>query len=336
MSTKDFKSIEATWITIAGAWNNGTNSDKVAAHYDVALPFVNSAISTVASAGDIGSLSFSVKQSEIDKVHERRRKLLGFCNSIHYESSELIDIPFSKSVSEVLQGVYELDPKDIKVKRKGFLGISYSKSFHSVMCPLITDKSLQQDFDDKVKLLNNDKPTDSLTDAVANVLFWDKEFQKANLCKELARNVFPDDIVENWDTLSEADKTELLLNYADGVNRIQGEEVSIVDEYTIENLNGFGYNQSSSEKVAIDDEFVKALTTQVTNYDLDKAIETITHETRHQYQHEATDDISEYETSDSVVIDWTKPYQVSSVNYQLYWEQPVEADARAFAALARK
>ena len=64
-------------------------------------------------------------------------------------------------------------------------------------------------------------------------------------------------------------------------------------------------------------------------YSLDKLIDTMTHEMRHRYQELNTSDMPE-----SIYGEWQQTYISSEDDYDAYYRQPVEEDAKAFAALA--
>jgi hypothetical protein len=344
MSIKDFESVELSWITVAGVLNNGNYADIVSVHFDAAYKVSIEAENLVSSLGNVGPLNLNINMNEIGYLHERRRELLSFCNSINYEVAELIDVPFGKDISEIIEDAYHLNPKDITVKTTGIFGIQNSINLASVMSKAIDDSELQKDFNAKVSDLNKDKIEDTLEDEIKNVLFWEKEYHKAEQCKVAAQEVFTKEVRANWNSYNDATKKKYIKRYADKVSIIIGEGKDIVKKFKIEKMDGFGYNSATKKTVAISDEFLKPTNTIVTGYDVDKIIETITHETRHQYQHVSSDssilnilNVNKYKASDSVVTDWSLPYKSPGAKYKYidYWKQPVENDARGFAALAR-
>jgi hypothetical protein len=59
-------------------------------------------------------------------------------------------------------------------------------------------------------------------------------------------------------------------------------------------------------------------------------IDTMTHEMRHRYQAMNSSDMP-----DSIHDEWHEKYISSTEDYTGYYQQPVEEDAKAFAALAQ-
>ena len=62
-------------------------------------------------------------------------------------------------------------------------------------------------------------------------------------------------------------------------------------------------------------------------------LETVSHEPRHAYQHEAVDHPTKFMVSKETIDTWKKNfdnYIDSGTNYQQYRDQPVEVDARSF------
>lgn len=72
------------------------------------------------------------------------------------------------------------------------------------------------------------------------------------------------------------------------------------------------------------------------NYSIDKVIDTLTHETRHQYQRDAWNNPPKYGLPEGLRQEWDNSRYVESTGiYEDYYRQEVERDARGFAAVSK-
>lgn len=120
------------------------------------------------------------------------------------------------------------------------------------------------------------------------------------------------------------------------ISRIYGDGTNITPRDVGVDLDS-GYGESDYipivfHKILIAPEFVNDPTGM---YSVDKLIDTLTHEMRHQYQ-----EYQEWKFSTDLPTDLISPwsfwnYISSSDDYDEYYRQPVEADAKAFAALSQ-
>ena len=92
----------------------------------------------------------------------------------------------------------------------------------------------------------------------------------------------------------------------------------------------WGYYTHGSHTVTLN---AQALTDSKGNWDFYELLETVSHELRHAYQHEAIDHPTDYMVSEETIDIWKenfKNYISSGDDYQGYRNQPVEVDARDF------
>ena len=333
------KSDSSQWLKISKKWYNSV-ATKVEYLYN-SLDEAKSAISEVESQGDIGSLSISITDDILEEHNEKRRKLVSFCNAIHYEVSELVDNPFSINIGNTNQRLYDLNPSDIEVVTDQVLFISQKTPLTQLIAATFIDDELKADFESRYTELDVDKPSESLTEAFDEAKFWASEFKKAEGCKEIAQGIFTDDVRERWTDMSEDERRDIINEYVNEMGKlyygerdcwevITFQNPSIVDDVKFD-AKGYGVSRGGGE-VAININFLEDPTK---NYSVDKVIDTLTHEVRHEYQNLVKANPEKYGAPQSVVDEWTQTYITSDDNYDDYYKQPVEEDAKAFAALAR-
>ena len=108
MATK-IKSEEGTWQTIASRWNSGDVSS-IADDFTAALLSAEE----VMRATDTISMpiSINITQGEIDELRRRQQIMVETTPDIHGEVDELIDNPFVRELSGLLENVYSLNPTE--------------------------------------------------------------------------------------------------------------------------------------------------------------------------------------------------------------------------------
>lgn len=298
-----------------------------------ALECARDAIAKVDAAGDVGSLQLSISYDDIDALNEKRRKLVSFANGIHYEVSQLVDQPFSEKMCRLAEKVYDLDPSDIKVGTYACPGVDFCQTLTALISSGIKDAELSADFQEKVESLDYDEPSYDLSQAMIEAKYWEKEYQKSIKCGKIADQIFTMDIRMNWDTMLPGERKVVVEAYKNEIGTILGEGSNITLEQVRYDAKGFG--GSGDGVIYINQSFID---NPVENYSVDKMIDTLTHEMRHQYQHQVKADPEKYGAPDNVYSDWSLEY-ISSDDlekpYLQYYSQPVEEDAKAFAALSR-
>lgn len=92
----------------------------------------------------------------------------------------------------------------------------------------------------------------------------------------------------------------------------------------------WGYYTHAKHSVTLN---AQALTDSEGNWDSYLLIQTVSHELRHAYQHEAIDHPTDYMVSKETIEEWKNNfdnYINSDTDFEGYRKQPVEADARDF------
>jgi hypothetical protein len=302
----------------------------------------------VARQGDIGSARIPVTMNELELLNEKRRKLVSFANGIHYEIYDLVDNPFCLSLSKTIDKAYKLNPSDMKVVTDKFLLWEDKTSLADLLVSTLIDKKLKKDFEGKYKALDKDKPSKNLSEAMKEAKFWNNEFKKSEKCQKIAEEIFTQDVRDNWATYSEKKRKSIIEKYVDMIgqvfygdrnwwDKLWGNHPSNIDsvEYTLTKDGSFGL-ATLNGSIEINYRFV---TDPSKNYSIDKVIDTLTHETRHQYQQDVWKNPKKYSVPDSLRKEWDNSNYKSTKNpkvtYSDYYLQEVERDARAFAAVSR-
>lgn len=174
--------------------------------------------------------------------------------------------------------------------------------------------------------------------------FWEKLWDRMNeneadlrMKKELWK-VLQDDKYsqENWDNATIDERKQLLQDYMYEVAKIYGLQdvnLEIVWDDTLtyeDDTISWGNYCHSTHTVTLN---ANALTDSVGSWDSYDMFETVSHELRHAYQHEAIDHPDDYMVSPETIQEWKDnfdDYTKSSEDYQKYRDQPVERDARSF------
>ena len=141
---------------------------------------------------------------------------------------------------------------------------------------------------------------------------------------------------EHWENASVDERKQILQDYMNEVIKIYGLQdvkTKIVWDskatYTSNSIT-WGYYTHGTHTVTLNE---RALSDSVGNWDSYDLLETVSHELRHAYQHEAVDHPTDYMVSKETITTWKdnfKHYINSSKDYQGYRNQPVEVDARDF------
>lgn len=325
------KSSSSSWVDVShqlySNFGGGINS-----LYN-AMEDANKAIDIVTTEGNIGDLSINITYEELEELNEKRRKLVYFANGIHYEISQLVDNPFSSKMGELAKRLYDFDPSNINVKTGSFGNVDFNQTLTSLIMCSIEDEQLKADFESKVESLDNDMPTYELNQAIIEAQYWEKEYQKALECGDAANRIFTEEIRSNWEMMTPEERMVYIDMYKNEVGTILGEGVNITTENVRYEAFGEKFGESHDDYIAINIEFINNPTR---NFSVDKLVDTITHEMRHQYQAEIKNNPNEYSVPDNVYnayAEWAEQ-GISSTDYDIYYRTPIEEDARAFAAVA--
>lgn len=323
------KTVDMSWVDCSDGLYNKISENNVNPLY-YAIETAKSAIYTVSNSGDIGTLTISLTIDDIEELNEKRRNLVSFCNAIHYEVSQMVDNPFSIGISDLLESVYMLNPSDFQVKENTTTW--HNMTLHDLLELTMVDVKLKIYYNKKFHSLNKDKPSKKLKDAIKEAKFWQSEFEKSEQCQAIARSVFTPEIREGWTAMSSKEKKTIIEKYISQISDTLFGKSSTKIKY---NCDGYGFSFAGlwgiGRYIAIDSKFINQSTE---NFSVDKVIDTLTHETRHQYQNMVKRNPKDYGISKSLKSAWKKRY-INSDKYYKYYRQEIERDARAFAALSR-
>lgn len=150
---------------------------------------------------------------------------------------------------------------------------------------------------------------------------------------------------ENWENATVEERKQILQEYMRSVMEIMGldinENVNFFSEAPSNGLITNGYFSSDSDRVSINAYIIEHYSA-ARSYQL---FTTIVHELRHAYQHAAVENPTRYQVSQETIDRWSDSFDnyrgtdrivaedgVSwEEAYEMYRNQAVEADARAFA-----
>lgn len=141
---------------------------------------------------------------------------------------------------------------------------------------------------------------------------------------------------ETWNNASIEERKQILQDYMDEVIEIydlQDVKPKIVWDsnatYTEQSIT-WGYYTHGRHTVTLNEQ---ALADDVGNWNSYELQQTVAHELRHAYQHEAIDHPTDYMVSQETIDKWEENfdnYISSGTDYRKYRNQPVEVDARDF------
>jgi hypothetical protein len=174
--------------------------------------------------------------------------------------------------------------------------------------------------------------------------FWDKLWDRINeneadlRMKKALWKVLQDDKYseKNWDNATIDERKQLLQDYMYEVAKIYGLQdvnLEIVWDSSLtyeETECTFGYYRHSDHTVTLNE---SVLTDSVGTWDSYDMFETVSHELRHAYQHEAVDHPEDFMVSPETIQEWKDnfdDYIDADDDYEKYRDQPVERDARDF------
>lgn len=334
----DLVSDMSSWIDPpARQWNSVGGQNDNLEYALAAAQDANSLLST--ARPEVGStIPLAISNADLEEIRRRRIICKTFTDGIHYEVAELVDEPFSLALEPVINAVYDLNPKDFKVKR-GIFGWGKADTLEDLLIDTIQDTSLKEAFEKQCKNLDEDEVSAGLKEALKEAKFWEKEFEKAREIEAIAQT-FYDKYSAQWDSMTQAEQIDALKKYSTQISDIMDArkwyepfrkhivfdvQWATQDTYGSGSSGAYGYTYSSQPGIIyINDSFGTGNPPQ---FDLQKLINTVTHETRHQYQTEAVNNPDRFNVPTNMQTDWSsRPID--------YWTRPIEIDARAFAGMA--
>lgn len=343
MVARTFISDQPDWLIPAEIWN-GMN-EHTSNNFEPALTAAENVNDTLGTADDLGGpITIGITQAELVKLREDFMVIKSFIDGIHYEVAELIDVPFTQKLEPVLQQSYDLNPESFRTE-KDFFSIPRGESLQELISSVIVDETTKSKILAMIETLDGDEISQDLKDAIADARFWAEEFEKAEVISAIQQR-FYEEHADEWDSLSKDERIELLEEYAIEIGRVldekqwyeffRGNEILSDVRWHSENPESgsptaFGYTYSARRDgiIYINDDFA---TGNPPKYDFSKVINTVTHETRHQYQNQVVHNTERFDTPSSIVSRLDRDNAINTGS-PTYWEKPIEVDARGFAAL---
>ena len=140
----------------------------------------------------------------------------------------------------------------------------------------------------------------------------------------------------NWDRSSVEERKKILQDYMDEVIEIYGlkhvkKQIRWDDSATYTDTSiTWGYYNNGTHRVTLNEQ---ALSDSRGNWDSYDLLETVSHELRHAYQHEAVNHPTDYMVSQETIDIWRdnfRNYIQADDDYEGYLAQAIEVDARDF------
>lgn len=338
---KIIKSATSGWLASSDVFYNKLRPSMLAESLAEAVTNIKNAQQCLDNADGLQPFSFSVTTADTEELIENLRKFVYFCNGIHYEISEFVDTPFSTQMGALAMDTIELDPSDYKYVKSQFLCFKNYMTLSDLVLSAMEDEALKTSFDELAKEMDEDTASTELQDSIKEANWWQEQFRIAEDIDAATDAFFTPEVKEKWNDMTPEDRDKYIQAYKDILDRIYfgGENrvprsVNYLNITKDENGNdvypGFGAaSKAPQNKIAINWNFRDNPTGM---YSLDKMVDTMTHEMRHRYQDMNTSDMPK-----SVRDRWDEEYieyDKKKNNYTDYYRQPVEEDAKAFAALA--
>jgi hypothetical protein len=165
---------------------------------------------------------------------------------------------------------------------------------------------------------------DRLTERIEDV----KEY-KLQECAEVAKSYFTPELIANWSRLGISDRQSIFEAYQHGIARELGVQDKGIVWYTPKDARILGYNNSDG-RIYINRELLNDPTRVM------RCIDTIAHESRHQFQADAISGRFGSAVDNSTKEEWRTAFSVytssDSSRYDPfgYYYNPLETDARHF------
>lgn len=327
-----YKSVEESWIDISMDLYSQQSRTALKELYEIDDQ-ISGLKARLKTFDESLSINCNVTFDMLEDLNEKERRLISFADGIHYELSSLVDNPFSVAMGNIVESAYALNPKDITISAVDSSGTETTYSLEDLISADIYDASLKADFEAKVGTLNTDEISYDLSQALIEGDYWASEYEKAIKISKVQNEIFTDEVRNNWVNLSDSEKKKLAKKYVEEIMEIYGGGVKIYYHIKFDdNLSDGKLGETKGEKIKLNYNFID---NSVKDYSVDKFINTMTHEARHMYQETVKGHPDKFNVPKSVIDGWRKTTKYNGDNYKPYYHSPNEADARAFAALAR-
>lgn len=335
------KSNDIGWLGSSDVFYNEMNPGSLAENLADIVDNIHKAQGCVNNAEGLSPFICTITTADTEKLVENLRKFVYFCNGIHYEISEMVDTPFSTKMGNLTNDIIALDPSDYKYVESKFLFFDNYISLPDLIESSMEDSALKKSFDSLSTRLDDDVASVELKDSIKEANWWQEQFVMAEEIDRATDEFFTPEIRDKWDKMTVAERDKYIQEYKEIIDEIYFDgrcnvstDVVYLEKYQDENGDwvkpGYGAAYKNPDNyIAVNINFK---TNPEGMYSLDKLIDTMTHEMRHRYQELNTSNMSE-----NMRNEWDLPYiayKKNENNYRQYYNQPVEEDAKAFAALA--
>ncbi len=330
------KSSYMEWWDSSNVWFNRVCSADFREKYLNCLKAINDAKTYLDGLDNLATIWVPITADDIEELYSDALRFRLFCDGIHYEISELVDTPFSVDMGNLAEEAIELNPSDCKYLKSKFLWIKNYLSLNDIISSTMTDQTLKTSFENLAKQLDEDTVSLDLEQAIAEAEFWQNEFELAEKVGDVTDEIFTPEVREAWPTMSEDERKKYIEEFKNklwetlGVEGVDYENLYVTYTETIYIACAYTDNH-----IGIRPQF---LTESGGMYSLDDLINSMTHEVRHRYQriNAKNDDLG---FPENIKYGWTLPAvdfrNDPTKNYWDYYVSPVEADAKAFAALSQ-
>ena len=167
---------------------------------------------------------------------------------------------------------------------------------------------------------------------------YGRDYEDPGMEREQARNDLIRSEVENmvgrkypkimWDHATLEEKEKMLNDFMHDLNRIYGINISKDVEFYRDEPNSLGFYRDSERRVFINENAIE-------QWGYEEMMNTVVHEMRHAYQHEAVRNPGRFEVSEETVRSWEGNFGPNYIDpdddWNAYRHQPVEEDAHDIA-----
>lgn len=277
----------------------------------------------------INSFTINVIESNIESANNKMLNIANYCRAVHHDIVSIADFPFHSKCTQLTQRAYNLNPSNIKLSKKCFLGIGHSVTLPGIMKSVITDPTLKKNFVEKTKNLDKDKPSKTLEDAIY-------EAKMMQECIEITKKY-----EQELQNASPADVEAILNRYAIEIGKTMSGGKAIIKGVIIYDPKTLGKDDPKRDYNAYNNGdgyvYINQNKGGYATGNHKKTMNTVTHEARHQYQYEVADGETK-EVSDETkkkaerIKDKNKPK--SGTDYPGYSKAEHEEDARLAGSIA--
>lgn len=343
MDDNSFVSEQKRWIDIAYWVADRSNISK----YIEAAEAVEKVNAILGSAPqDVGGgIGFRYSKKFAENLYYQWQDLCKFTDGIHYEITELIDVPFTQKVSVLLNNLYDLNPKNFKTSEK-ILFVPIGSSLEKLLINMVDDEKLKQSYKSMVDNLNDDNISLSLIECIEVANYWADQFDKSEKIQTIAEE-YMELYNEKWKEYSEEEKLSIINKYAIDIGTILNEkgkkrtkQAKIQVDWNVNNPDYVNDENSKYERgktgaIEVTGEvngmiYINYEWTNKSSTGFEMILNVVTHEVRHTYQGQVFYTQQKWDVPESIANKWSFDKEAETDYWRRYWE----IDARGFAAIS--